>query len=157
MFVGDSVAAFNPVYGQGMTCGAIAAEALLEALEKRVAPGTSAADVRVAIKGLPKEFQAELATRLAFAWSVATAKDVQALGEEALSKPPTPIDKVVSKYLDAVFVTAMSDQAVNREVGWTMHMLKPPATLFRPDVAARTLAMSLRRRFLPNTIPANPL
>ncbi len=59
VFVGDSVIAFNPVYGQGMTGGAIAAETLLEMLQQRVSDdnggGLSSGDaVRVAIKGLPK-------------------------------------------------------------------------------------------------------
>lgn len=157
MYVGDSVAAFNPVYGQGMTCGAMAAEALLEALQKRVAPGTAAADVRVAIKGLPKEFQAELAKRLAFVWSVATAKDLLVLGEGGASKPRSPVEKAVSRYMEAVFVAAMADKNVHREVGLTMHLIKPPATLFRLDVVIRTLVVWLRRKFLPGTMPVNPL
>lgn len=140
-----------------MTCGAVAAEALLEALQTRVAPGTAAADVRVAIKGLPKEFQAELAKRLAFAWSVATAKDVQLLGEEAMTKPPNAVEKAVSNYLEAVFMAAMADKTVHREVGLTMHMIKPPANLFRPDLMLRAMIVWLRRKFLPSSLPVNPI
>lgn len=157
VFVGDSVAAFNPVYGQGMTCSAIAAEALLEALQKRVAPGSTAAGVRVALKGLTKEFQADLAERLAFAWSVATAKDVMVLGEEAASKASNPVEKAVSSYLESVFVATTADYFLYREVGLTMHMIKPAATLFRPDVMLRTLVVWIRRRFFPGTVPVNPL
>src|SRR5207247_5808654 len=63
--VGDSVCAFNPVYGQGMTTAAVAATLLAESLD-RVGPTSPA---------LPRTFFRAEARFLREAWSLATGAD----------------------------------------------------------------------------------
>src|SRR5207247_9787839 len=63
--VGDSVCAFNPVYGQGMTTAAVAATLLAESLD-RLGPTSPA---------LPRAFFRAQARFLGDAWSLATGAD----------------------------------------------------------------------------------
>ena len=88
--VGDSVCAFNPVYGQGMTVAAGAALLLAESLD-RVGPTSPA---------LPRAFFRGQARFLADAWSLATGADFRFPGTTG-ERPP--LIGVFNRYLDALF------------------------------------------------------
>ncbi len=100
-------------------------------------------------------YQSELAKRLSFAWSIATAKDLLVLGDKAISKKPNPVEKLVGQYLEALFAASMYDKHLHKKLALAMHLVTPPTTLFEPDVFVRTLVIGLRRRLLPQTINNN--
>lgn len=87
--VGDAVCAFNPIYGQGMTCAAANAVILREALSDHDAGGTA----------LVREFYARQADLLERPWQLALTRDgafSHASGTDAL--PDGLKKRLVSKY-----------------------------------------------------------
>ena len=65
--LGDTVCAFNPVYGQGMTTAALAAADLGNRLRKR----------RGSLDGVAREFQRRLARINSTPWMLATSEDLR--------------------------------------------------------------------------------
>jgi 2-polyprenyl-6-methoxyphenol hydroxylase-like FAD-dependent oxidoreductase len=131
--VGDAVSAFNPVYGQGMTCAAFAAGILARCLDA-VGP-TSAA--------LPRRFFAAQAAFLGEPWALATGADFR----YATTRGPRPRGVgLLNPYLDLLFTACVDDPAVRQRVGEVIHMLRRPLTLLDPSIAARAALSSLRRR-----------
>jgi len=144
--VGDSVCAFNPVYGQGMTTAAVAATLLAESLD-RVGPTSPA---------LPRTFFRAQARFLRDAWSLATGADFRFPG--TTGERPALIG-VFNRYLDALFNAAADDAALRRLVGEVINMLRPPAAFFAPSVLGRVLLATLGRAFQPAAaapVPALP-
>ena len=68
--LGDAVCAFNPIYGQGMSTAAIAAEILDHCLREQRQATTD-------LNGLARRFQRRLARRNADAWDLSTGADLR--------------------------------------------------------------------------------
>jgi 2-polyprenyl-6-methoxyphenol hydroxylase-like FAD-dependent oxidoreductase len=132
---GDAACAFNPVYGQGMSCAAVCARILDDCL-RRVGP-TSA--------DLPRVFFAEQARFLGDAWNLATGADFRF--PETVGERP-PLISLMNRYMDEVFAAALEDATVRRTIIEVMHMLQPPSAMFGPAVVGRTALSALRRRLL---------
>ncbi len=127
--VGDAVASFNPVYGQGMSSALLQVEALGRELDRR----GNAPD-------LPRAVARRAAKVVANPWLTATGGDFV----YAATRGRRPAGSaVVNRYVDRVTATAARDVEVNRALTAVQQMLAPPASLFAPAVVARTLG---RRR-----------
>jgi 2-polyprenyl-6-methoxyphenol hydroxylase-like FAD-dependent oxidoreductase len=139
--LGDAVSAFNPIYGQGMTTAAVAAEALDRCLrtQRRRRPDGD-------LDGLAPRFQRELARRNADPWGLSTGEDLRfptTTGTET-----TAALRLQHRYLDRVVTAATRDPAMSDTYTRVLGMLDRPTALFRPRVlvtALRTRPVSVDR------------
>jgi 2-polyprenyl-6-methoxyphenol hydroxylase-like FAD-dependent oxidoreductase len=137
---GDAACAFNPVYGQGMTAAALGALALDACLRRAARDGDWA--------GVGWRFQRALARANQTPWLLATGADYR-LPATTGARPPSSM-RVVHRYLDRVMAAASRDDAVRLALMEVLHLLRPPASLFRPAIAWRVLRAGGRSR------PATP-
>lgn len=135
--LGDATCAFNPVYGQGMTTGALGAMTLDRCLRER--RGKAIAGDR---PGFAQEFQRELAKTNATPWLMATGEDLRWPNSEG--GQPGRVDRLMQRYFDQVLRLAMSDQRVYRAFLEVMHLVSPPSLLFQPYVALSVARQALR-------------
>ena len=125
--VGDSLASFNPVYGQGMSVAALEAVALARQLSgERVPPSR-------AVMG-------ELARIVDVPWQLAGAVDRAFLPSD---QPQARRDRLMAAYVDRVQAAAEHDPVVGRGFLRVSGLIDPPSALLRPRLMWRTL----RRRF----------
>jgi 2-polyprenyl-6-methoxyphenol hydroxylase-like FAD-dependent oxidoreductase len=132
LVVGDAVAAFNPVYGQGMSVAGMAAETLgacLRAHRTTHRPG--------ALDGLAARFQRAEARAGAAAWMIATGEDLRF--PTTTGMPVTPALRVQHRYLDRVGAASTTDPRAGDAYARVIGMLDPPTALFRPRVLAAAL------------------
>jgi 2-polyprenyl-6-methoxyphenol hydroxylase-like FAD-dependent oxidoreductase len=128
--VGDAACAFNPVYGQGMSAGALTAEALGRCLDAHLARHTS-------LDGLAATAQRAVAKANAGAWMVATSEDLRY--PETTGGKVGFADRLLRRYLDRVVATAAVDSVVNEAFFDVVALLAEPTSLLRPALAARVL------------------
>lgn len=138
--LGDSVCAFNPVYAQGMTVGALSAEILDDFLKRggnRKREGLESA--RIGRSGLA--FQKKLAKMLQTPWQLATSDDFRWAGRKA--GDAGPVERFMHRYIEHVL-----DRIHRPDVCLAFfnaaHLISPPATLFRPRIAVPILWEMLR-------------
>jgi flavin-dependent dehydrogenase len=129
--VGDSVCTFNPIYGQGMSVACLGAELL-----GRVLAGADS-------HSFEGEFQRRLGRLVRDPWAMATGEDYRY--PETEGPPRGPLTKAAHWYAQQVTRAAVSDVRVHRAFIEAIHMLRRPATLARPDLAARVLVAGVRR------------
>jgi len=135
--LGDSVCAFNPVYGVGMTLAG------LEALELRRLLQESGGRLD------SRRFQKQVAKLVTGPWALTTGED--------LRWPATQGGKITPKvrfmhwYIEQVIRLIPESQEVFRRFQEVNHMMKPPTALFRPAVLGPVLrqAFGPRRRAVP--------
>jgi 2-polyprenyl-6-methoxyphenol hydroxylase-like FAD-dependent oxidoreductase len=130
---GDAVCAFNPVYGQGMTASAIAADTLRHMLAR--------VDARDAAFG--PAFQRELARSVGDAWLMATSEDLRY--DDVIGGPPDVKVRLQHAALDMLFQAVPDSPRVSKALLETLHMLRSPLGLFMPDVLGAWAAARLRR------------
>lgn len=136
--IGDSLCAFNPVYGQGMTVAAKEADVLAGIL----AGCRSQADLPRALRGA----QRAIAARAKGPWMLATGSDLRYPTTVGASQ--TPVDKLINKYLDRVLAAVSDDPDVSAAFLRVLNMIDEPQALFSPRLMPRVL----RRRRPPATI-----
>lgn len=123
--LGDAVASFNPVYGQGMTSAALQARRLGENLDRH---GTGEALVRA---------QTRDAQRIvAGAWALSTGGDF-AYPETTGRRPP--LQRLTGAYARRVMRASLRDPVVSEAVTRTLGWLKSPASLMAPRVLSRVV------------------
>ncbi|GHG78091.1 FAD-dependent monooxygenase [Streptomyces griseocarneus] len=122
---GDAVAAYNPVYGHGMSVAALDAVALREVLA-----GEVLADPRVA-----RRAQRALARTADAAWAMAAGEDIHYPG--AVGERPPAATRLLRGYLQRLMRTGTVDHAVTRVLLDVMTLSAPLSRLFAPDVALR--------------------
>ena len=127
---GDSVCAFNPVYGQGMTVAALGAVALSKCLQE----GTAA---------LPRRFYRELSGIVRAPWMLATSEDCRYTLSQG-GRLTTGM-RAMQRYVDRVVAVSCRDLTVRRRWLEVFHMLRPPTALFRPGVVGRVLLLGHTR------------
>ncbi|MRG93919.1 FAD-dependent oxidoreductase [Polyangium spumosum] len=135
--LGDAAASLNPLYGQGMTVGALGAlelGACLEEQRERVG-GRS-------LTGLSRRFQRCLARMQEPAWVMATAEDFRWPGTSG--ERPGPAQKVAEAYFNIILRLATRDPVVHTAMLRVTHMVDPMSELFRPDIVSRVLECSTR-------------
>ena len=128
--IGDSLCAFNPVYGQGMTVAAREVEVMGSALRER-----ATAD-RARRRGAPGPARRGTVHRR-------TGDPVHE------QRPPLPgrrgcrsftlSTRLVNRYMDRVVATVSDDEVVNAAFLRVLNMVDPPQALFHPRVAVRAL------------------
>jgi 2-polyprenyl-6-methoxyphenol hydroxylase-like FAD-dependent oxidoreductase len=137
--LGDAACAFNPIYGQGMSVAAQTAVALDRELRE--------ADD---LDRLTQRFKRTVAARAAGAWLLATGEDLRYPTTEGSRVGLTT--KLTHRYLDRVVRAATADPAMNRVFLEVLALVRPPASLFHPRVAAA----ALRRHEPPQRVPELP-
>jgi 2-polyprenyl-6-methoxyphenol hydroxylase-like FAD-dependent oxidoreductase len=126
--VGDTVCAFNPVYGQGVSVAALTADRLDAALAAR--DGRS-------LDGFAPRFRREVAAAGRAAWMIATGDDLRyptttgATAGKAL--------RMQHRYLDRVMAAATVDEKAAAAIIDALFLVAPPESLFKPRVMWRAL------------------
>ncbi|MCO8274931.1 FAD-dependent monooxygenase [Actinoplanes sp. TRM 88003] len=128
--VGDAVASFNPVYGQGMTSATLHASALSEYLRGGADLAQPALsyfrDVKVVVDA---------------AWQVSTMAD---LALPHVDGPYPKGYKAISWLSGLVFKASMRDQTISQRLGQVTTMLAHPSALTEPRFLLRALAIGAR-------------
>ncbi|MGI8329081.1 FAD-dependent oxidoreductase [Actinomadura scrupuli] len=122
--VGDSVCAFNPIYGQGMSVAALQAVVLDELLSASPA-------------GLTRAFQRRAMRCGSGAWLVATGEDFRYPGTEGA--PIRPHNRIINRYVSRVVAAANVDESVCAALLDVLALRQEPPSLFRPSVLRRVL------------------
>jgi flavin-dependent dehydrogenase len=130
--LGDSVCAFNPIYGQGMSTAAACAGLLAEVLRAR---GKTPAFERA--------FFARSAVFLKDVWNLATGADFRWPTTEG-DRPRVPA--AVGAYLQLAMEAAHHDAALRRRIVPVFNLTGPLTLFFEPRFAARVLAATAARR-----------
>ena len=125
LLLGDSVCAFNPVYGQGMTTAALGAMTLQQCLREQD------------LSGLSRRFQKRLAKVIAAPWMLAIGEDYRYPETEGGS--PSLMTRFMHRYMDRVVQLATHSVAVRTVLLRAFNMLVPPTALFQPRVLFRVL------------------
>ena len=136
--VGDAFAAFNPIYGQGMTVSAMAAEALDEMLRGN---GQE-------LQGLAAKFQKKVAEVTKPVWLLTTSADLAWPGTEGGGEKSLA-DRFAYWYTDRVMDAVPHDDTVRRAFLDVNHLMRPVTSLLSPGIAWRVLRHALRRRLRP--------
>jgi 2-polyprenyl-6-methoxyphenol hydroxylase-like FAD-dependent oxidoreductase len=123
LVVGDAIASFDPVYGQGMTVAA------LEALRLRACLADGTAD-------LSRRFLRAVASVVDVAWDMCTAGDLRFPGVEGRR---TPKVRAVNAYLERLHVAAEHDPVVGRAFLRVVNLVDRPSSLVTPGIALRVL------------------
>jgi 2-polyprenyl-6-methoxyphenol hydroxylase-like FAD-dependent oxidoreductase len=119
--MGDAIASFNPIYGQGMTVAACEALALRETLKR----GT---------KGLARRFFKAAARVIDTPWQLAVGGD---LALPVVQGPrPFPV-KLINAYVGRVQRVAVHDAVVAGAFLKVVHLLAKPESLFAPGIVWR--------------------
>jgi len=137
--MGDSVCAFNPVYGQGMTTAALGARTLDACLGSTLRR-TGAPDGN----GLPAAFHDALTKINDRAWMLATGEDLRYRSTEGGRR--SIATRFMHRYLDAIGATTTTDQAVRLQLLRTFHMVAGPEALFSPAIWWRMVRRRSTRR-----------
>ena len=123
LVMGDAVASFNPIYGQGMSVAALEALALRRHLEHGTAPR-------------PRNWFRELARVVDVPWDIAAGGDLVFPGVQGRR---TAKVRLVSAYLARLHAAAAHDADLAGAFLRVVGLVAPPGSLLRPGVAARVL------------------
>ncbi|MGH4023687.1 MAG: NAD(P)/FAD-dependent oxidoreductase [Pseudonocardiaceae bacterium] len=143
--LGDAVCAFNPIYGQGISTAAIAAETLDACLRshRRRRPGGD-------LDGLARRFQRRMARRNNDPWLMSTGEDLRFPTTTGVRV--TRAMRMQHRYLDRVLVACTRDPVTAGTYAQVLGMLARPTALFTP----RVLAAAARARPNGTGTPSNP-
>lgn len=120
--MGDAIAAYNPVYGHGLTVAAQGAIAVREALRSKhlTAPGTA------------RQLQRAAARPVAAAWDLAVGQDAFYPG--AAETPPTATERFLARFVDKAVETGARNPRAMGALLDVMSMEKPATRLFSRDM-----------------------
>jgi hypothetical protein len=123
LVMGDAVASFNPIYGQGMSVAALEALALRRHLEHGTAPR-------------PRRWFRELARVVDVPWDIAAGGDLVFPGVQGRR---TAKVRLVNAYLARLHAAATHDAGLAGAFLRVAGLVAPTGSLLRPGVAARVL------------------
>jgi flavin-dependent dehydrogenase len=135
--VGDAACSFNPVYGQGMTVAALAANTLRTCLQQQLSRNTGT------MAGFSHHFQRALAHVLKAPWLFATSEDLRYSTTEG--KPPLAI-RMLQAYTHRVCDLTATEHFVTQSFYEVLNMLKPPIALLHPCILFPALLTHGQRR-----------
>jgi len=139
--IGDAVASFNPIYGQGMTVAA------LEAAKLRNRIAALGGD----LDALPDAFMEDLQSVVEFPFSLATGSDANYPGTTFVNFEPPPPESAA--FFAAAEQVATEDPDVARDIlhaaGWF-----EPELLSSPELIAKVEAWNAAGREVTNNDPA---
>lgn len=140
LVTGDAVCSFNPIYGQGMTVGALEADALGDCL--------AAGD-----EGLAARWFAAIRPIVDHAWGLAVGGDL-ALPEVDGPRPARV--RLTNAYMARLVAVAEHDPEVAVAFISVTGMIAEPRTLLRPWLVRRALAGPRARTSSPRVAAARP-
>jgi 2-polyprenyl-6-methoxyphenol hydroxylase-like FAD-dependent oxidoreductase len=123
LVLGDAVANFNPIYGQGMSVAAVEALALRRHLERGTEPQ-------------PRRWFRDLAQVVDVPWDMAAGGDLVFPGVPGRR---TPKVRLVNAYITRLHAAAAHDASLASAFIRVAGLVAPPQTLLRPQVAVRVL------------------
>ncbi|MCA9500215.1 MAG: hypothetical protein KC588_13570 [Nitrospira sp.] len=123
--LGDAVASFNPIYGQGMTSAAMQADALDSLLRR----GSS-------LEGLWRSFFRKVAKVVDIPWQIAGCEDFR-YPETQGRKPP--MTDLLNGYLARVHRATHHDSVVYLQFLRVMNLMASPVSLLHPRIMRRVL------------------
>jgi 2-polyprenyl-6-methoxyphenol hydroxylase-like FAD-dependent oxidoreductase len=120
--LGDAVAAYNPVYGHGLTVAAQSAIAMRNVLHSDyiLHPGTA------------RRLQRAASRPVAAAWDLAVGQD--ALYPGASATPPTAVERFLARFVDRAVDTGARNPRAMGALLDVMSMEKPASRLFSLDM-----------------------
>ena len=119
--IGDAVANFNPIYGQGMTVAALQAVALRDCLSR----GES---------DLARRYFRAAAKPIGVAWQFATGAD---LSQPEVEGRRSLMTRVANSYVDRLLTASETNNAVGEQLIRVTGLIDPPTRLLRPKVMYR--------------------
>lgn len=125
--IGDAIAGFNPVFGQGMSAAAVGAEQLQIALATKLEAGEGLED-------LHESYLPSIAEAIGYAWSGTATLDL--MYDSTEGERPDDFPQRRAAFL-AMQELAREDLEIRRLQTLVGNMLEPPSVLARPDIAAR--------------------
>jgi 2-polyprenyl-6-methoxyphenol hydroxylase-like FAD-dependent oxidoreductase len=131
--VGDAFCSFNPIYGQGITTGALQVELLGECL-------------REGLGGLARRYFERAGRLLKMPWTMSTTEDLRLPEMEGTRPPGAGLLYWYGEKFQRL--TASDDEAIQTFMQ-VMHMLKPPTAMFSPGLLFKTLAKQPSEAELP--------
>lgn len=137
--MGDGACALNPVYGQGMSVCARVAELLAAHL------------ARSDMRAFENRFQRALTRSVADAWLMATTEDIRFTAEAATLPLLT---RIQHRYLDVLLHAAPQSPTISQALLETMHLLRGPNSLLRPEILAALMTRRGQAEPPPATLPA---
>jgi flavin-dependent dehydrogenase len=120
--VGDAVAAYNPIYGHGMSVAAQSAVAIHDVI-RRQGWGT---------RGLARQIQKQVARPVSAAWGLATGQDV--FYASANQNGPTLKERLQAAYVDRLIYTSTGNGRVARAVTDVITLQKGAHVLAHPRI-----------------------
>ncbi|MFI8388653.1 NAD(P)/FAD-dependent oxidoreductase [Streptomyces sp. NPDC085540] len=130
--VGDSVATFNPLYGQGMS---VAAQGILAVRTLLRAKGLEH-------PGIGREAQRAIAPQVSTAWELATSQDILYPG--ATGMKPRAGTGLLNRYVNRLMTGATTDEALTAALLKVLTMSTAPTHWIRPSVVWHVLRASDR-------------
>jgi flavin-dependent dehydrogenase len=128
--LGDAVAAFNPVYGHGMSVAAQGAVALRRILASGPAPGPA------------HRAQRAIGRSVNAAWALATGQDIHFATTRG--RKPDLVDRLLHRYVGRLSRTATGSFHAATALTDVLTLQAPPASLFRPRVLLTALVGPVR-------------
>ncbi|MEU7426258.1 pyridine nucleotide-disulfide oxidoreductase [Streptomyces sp. NPDC040750] len=130
--LGDAVAAYNPVYGHGMSVAALSALTLRDTVRRH---GWAAA-------GLSRRVQKGIASHVGTAWTLATGSDV--FYPDSTEHGPTLGERVAARFVDRLLYTATGSGRIARDVTDVMTLEAGPHRLARPSTVVAAIRGPLK-------------
>ncbi|MER6329293.1 FAD-dependent oxidoreductase [Streptomyces sp. NPDC001034] len=128
--LGDSVAAFNPMYGQGLSVIAQGALALRDLARGGLVPGLS------------RRAQRAIARPVDAAWALTVGQDIHF--STTTGKTPRFTDRLLQRYVSRLSRTATGSFRTATALTDVLTLQAPPASLVRPSVLLSALVGPLR-------------
>lgn len=128
--LGDSLCAFNPAYGQGMTVAAMQVRAL-DAVLHDARPSAD-------LSRLIRRAQRRVARCVEGAWMLATGSDLRYDGTDGPAI--TRVTRLQHRYLDRVLAAVAVDPQANATFLRVLNLLAEPTAVFHPRIVARALS-----------------
>ena len=125
LVLGDTIASFNPTYGQGMTSAAMQAQVLDEILYRQLSPDAIA-----------RAFFKKAAKVVDVPWQMAVGEDFRFA---TTSGPKPPGTDLINRYTARVNRASHGDAVVGEAFLKVMNLLAPPTSLFNPRILWRVL------------------
>ncbi len=125
LVLGDAIASFNPIYGQGMTSAAMQVEVLDIFLQQRDT-----------LEGLWREFFQRVAKVVDVPWQIAGCEDFR-YPETQGQKPP--LTDLINAYLAKVHRATHHDPVVYSQFLRVMNLMAAPSSLLHPRIIRRVI------------------
>ncbi|MGW1070577.1 FAD-dependent oxidoreductase [Streptomyces aureus] len=126
--LGDAVATYNPVYGQGMSVAALGAKALQEELQQGGAEAP----------GLARRVQQAAAKSVEAAWAMSTSVDRQF--PDVQGNPPNAVERALGRYVRRMTKVATTSYRVSSAMCDVTTLQKDALWLVHPSLLLATLA-----------------